>query len=53
MVVELPNILIRRASREDLPALVAMFSTDALGGHGDTTDPEAFLDYLRAFAVVE
>ncbi|MGR9295360.1 N-acetyltransferase family protein [Rhizobium leguminosarum] len=53
MVVELPNILIRRASREDLPALVVMFAADALGGHGDTTDPEAFPDYLRAFAVIE
>lgn len=53
MVVELPNILIRRARREDLPALVAMFAADALGGHGDTTDPEAFQDYVRAFAVIE
>ncbi|MGR9435087.1 N-acetyltransferase family protein [Rhizobium leguminosarum] len=53
MVVELPDILIRRASREDLPALVAMFAADALGGHGDTTEAEAFPDYLGAFAVVE
>jgi GNAT superfamily N-acetyltransferase len=53
VVVELPNIVIRKASREDLPALVAMFAADALGGHGDTTDPEAFPDYLRAFAVIE
>lgn len=31
-MVELPNILIRKASREDLPALVAMFAADVLGG---------------------
>lgn len=53
MVVQLPNILIRQASREDLPALVAMFAADALGGHGDTTEAEAFPDYLGAFAVIE
>ncbi|MBY5634043.1 GNAT family N-acetyltransferase [Rhizobium leguminosarum] len=53
MAAELPDILIRPARREDLPALVAMFSADALGGHGDTTEAEAFPDYLRAFAVIE
>ncbi|MBY3484872.1 GNAT family N-acetyltransferase [Rhizobium laguerreae] len=53
MAVELPDILIRLARREDLPALVAMFSADALGGHGDTTEPEAFPEYLWAFAVIE
>nr|WP_246801684.1 GNAT family N-acetyltransferase [Rhizobium leguminosarum] len=30
-----------------------MFSADALGGHGDTMEPEAFPEYLRAFAVIE
>ena len=53
MAVELSDILIRLARREDLPALVAMFSADALGGHGDTTEPEAFPEYLWAFAVIE
>ncbi|MBY5814425.1 GNAT family N-acetyltransferase [Rhizobium leguminosarum] len=53
MAVELPDILIRPARREDLPALMAMFAADALGGHGDTTEAEAFPDYLRAFAVIE
>ncbi|TAV89249.1 GNAT family N-acetyltransferase [Rhizobium leguminosarum] len=47
------DLNIREARKEDLPALVAMFAADALGGHGDTTDPEAFQDYVRAFAVVE
>ncbi|MGO8071506.1 N-acetyltransferase family protein [Rhizobium leguminosarum] len=53
MAAELPDILIRPARREDLPVVVAMFAADALGGHGDTTEAEAFPDYLRAFAVIE
>nr|WP_210273328.1 GNAT family N-acetyltransferase [Rhizobium leguminosarum] len=39
--------------REDLPALVSIFAADAVGGHGDTTDPVAFADYVRAFAAIE
>ncbi|MFS8147729.1 GNAT family N-acetyltransferase [Rhizobium sp. BR 249] len=53
MTVELPDILIREARRDDLQALVALFAADALGGHGDTTDAGAFPDYARAFAVIE
>jgi GNAT superfamily N-acetyltransferase len=53
VAAELSDILIRQARREDLPALVAMFAADALGGHGDTTDPEAFADYVRAFVAIE
>ncbi|QSW93015.1 GNAT family N-acetyltransferase [Rhizobium lentis] len=52
-MIDLPDILIREACEEDLPALVALFAADALGGHGDTTDAEAFSDYARAFAVIE
>ncbi|MBY3173281.1 GNAT family N-acetyltransferase [Rhizobium leguminosarum] len=47
------DLNIREARKDDLPALVAMFAADALGGHGDTTEAEAFPDYLRAFAVIE
>ncbi|MDO3434240.1 GNAT family N-acetyltransferase [Rhizobium sp. CBN3] len=53
MAVELSDILIRQAHRDDLPALVALFAADPLGGHGDTTDAEAFADYAEAFAVIE
>ncbi|NKK70095.1 GNAT family N-acetyltransferase [Rhizobium leguminosarum bv. viciae] len=53
MAAELSDIFIRQARKDDLPALVAMFAADALGGHGDTTEAEAFPDYLRAFAVIE
>ncbi|WP_027666009.1 GNAT family N-acetyltransferase [Rhizobium leguminosarum] len=47
------DLNIREARKDDLPALVAMFAADALGGHGDTTDPEAFPDYVRAFVAIE
>nr|WP_210323394.1 GNAT family N-acetyltransferase [Rhizobium leguminosarum] len=49
----MPAIRIRQALREDLPALVSIFAADAVGGHGDTTDPVAFADYVRAFAAIE
>lgn len=47
------EINIRRARESDLPALIALFAEDALGGHGDTTDLAAFDDYLRAFHVID
>jgi len=47
------SLLIRRAREEDLPALVALFAADEIGGHGDTTDAEAYDDYLRAFNAIE
>lgn len=43
----------RRAERADLPALVALFAADALGGHGDTVHPDAFPRYERAFERIE
>ncbi|NLS03241.1 GNAT family N-acetyltransferase [Rhizobium sp. P32RR-XVIII] len=46
------NLIIRKASESDLPALIAMFAADDIGGHGDTTDPAAFPDYARAFAAI-
>ncbi|MDR6667215.1 GNAT family N-acetyltransferase [Rhizobium sp. 1399] len=44
------DIIIREAREADLPALIAMFAADQLGGHGDTSDPEAYPEYARAFA---
>ncbi|WP_245293753.1 GNAT family N-acetyltransferase [Rhizobium bangladeshense] len=32
---------------------MVIFAADALGGHGDTTDPEAFADYVRAFTAID
>lgn len=46
------DILIRQAGEDDLPALIALFAADAVGGHGDTTDPEAFACYLAAFRAI-
>lgn len=47
------EINIRRARESDIPALIALFAEDALGGHGDTTDLAAFDDYMRAFHVID
>lgn len=48
-----PDGLIFRFAREqDLPELVAIFAADAVGGHGDTTGPEAFPAYLAAFHAI-
>lgn len=44
------DIIIREAREADLPALIAMFAADPLGGHGDTSDLEAYPDYARAYA---
>lgn len=46
------DIVIRQAREADLPALIAMFAADPLGGHGDTTDPAAYPDYISAFATI-
>lgn len=43
------HVDIRLARRDDVPALVALFAADDLGGHGDTIDPAALPDYLSAF----
>lgn len=43
----------RQAVRADLPALIALFAADALGGHGDTVHPDAFPHYERAFDQIE
>ncbi|MEF0939094.1 GNAT family N-acetyltransferase [Rhizobium sp. BR 362] len=47
------DLLIREAEEADLGALIALFAADALGGHGDTTDPAAYEDYLRAFRAIQ
>ena len=44
--------LIREARESDLPSLIALFAADVMGGHGDTTDPSAYDDYLRAFRAI-
>ncbi|TDK36926.1 GNAT family N-acetyltransferase [Rhizobium deserti] len=47
------SLIIRRAREADLPALIALFASDELGGHGDTTDEQAHGDYLRAFQAID
>jgi GNAT superfamily N-acetyltransferase len=46
------ELQIREARESDLAALIALFAADAVGGHGDTSDPDAFGDYRRAFDII-
>lgn len=44
---------IRKAELADLPAIIALFAADGVGGHEDTASPEAFSDYLAAFTRID
>ncbi|MDR3372257.1 MAG: GNAT family N-acetyltransferase [Ancalomicrobiaceae bacterium] len=46
-------LVIRKAEPADLPAIIALFADDALGGHGDTLDPDARPAYEAAYAEIE
>ncbi|MBB3382493.1 MULTISPECIES: GNAT family N-acetyltransferase [unclassified Rhizobium] len=50
--MEAARLLIREAKEADLRTLIGLFAADAVGGHGDTTDPSAHDDYLRAFRII-
>lgn len=45
-------LAIREAVEADVPAIVAMFATDTLGGHGDSADPTHLPVYLAAFRTI-
>ena len=47
------SLVIRPALEADLPALIALFADDPLGGHDDTTDSQASDDYLQAFQAID
>ncbi len=47
--MQVQSVQIREATENDLEAIVSLFADDPLGGHGDTTDPEALPDYRAAF----
>ncbi|NML73976.1 GNAT family N-acetyltransferase [Rhizobium sp. S-51] len=47
------TIAIRRATENDLDAIVAILASDDVGGHGDTTDEAARADYLAAFRTLQ
>jgi GNAT superfamily N-acetyltransferase len=48
--MQVQSVQIREATENDLAAIVALFADDPLGGHGDTSDPEALPGYRSAFA---
>lgn len=47
------ELVIREAVEGDLPALMAIFASDQIGGHGDTTDPAALPSYRDAFRRID
>lgn len=47
--MQVQTLRVREASENDLEAIIALFADDPLGGHGDTTDPDAFPHYRAAF----
>ncbi|WP_454917107.1 N-acetyltransferase family protein [Xanthobacter sediminis] len=46
------GLIFRLAREQDLPDLVAIFAADEVGGHGDTTDADAFPAYVAAFRAI-
>ncbi|UOQ90254.1 GNAT family N-acetyltransferase [Agromyces endophyticus] len=44
---------LRRTTLDDLPALVALLAADALRRNDDSTDPEHFARYERAFDAID
>lgn len=50
--MQVQSVQIREATENDLKAIVALFADDPLGGHGDTTDPDALPAYRAAFSSI-
>jgi GNAT superfamily N-acetyltransferase len=46
------ELLIREAGEADVAAIVALLAADTLGGHGDTSAPDALPDYINAFRAI-
>jgi GNAT superfamily N-acetyltransferase len=46
------GLVVRRATPEDLPGIVAVLADDDVGGHGDTLDPDAAPAYETALAAI-
>ena len=43
------NCVVREATIDDVPGIVAVLADDTVGGHGNTTDPAALPAYLAAY----
>jgi GNAT superfamily N-acetyltransferase len=46
---EMTELLIREAREDDIASIAALLAADTIGGHGDTTAPDALPDYISAF----
>ena len=49
----MPDLIFRRATAADVPAIVAMLADDKLGASREATDPESLPQYLSAFHEID
>jgi GNAT superfamily N-acetyltransferase len=47
------GLIIRRAVRTDVAAIIGLFIEDSVGGHGDTLEAEVMPTYLAAFDALD
>jgi GNAT superfamily N-acetyltransferase len=49
----MPDLIFRRATEADVPAIIRLLADDMLGSSRETTDAESLPQYLSAFRVVD
>lgn len=52
-MMKVSEIIVREACEADIPGIVEALADDAIGGHGNTTDPTAMPGYRAAFARIQ
>jgi GNAT superfamily N-acetyltransferase len=49
----MPNLIFRRATEADVPAIIRLLADDILGASREATDAESLAQYLSAFRVID
>ena len=49
----MPDLIFRRATEADLPAIIGLLADDILGSSREATGPESYPQYLNAFRVID
>ena len=49
----MPNLIFRRATETDVPAIIRLLADDTLGASREATDAERLPQYLSAFRVID
>jgi GNAT superfamily N-acetyltransferase len=47
------DLIVRRATEADLPAIISLLADDMLGSSREMTDPESHTRYVNAFRVID